>query len=83
MEIAVQEILKDGRRVSYLEYGSGTPIVFLHAGAGSGRQCAKIAALLEPRFRVIAPDLWGFGSTESCGWERGSDPNGTYLTRLC
>ena len=58
------EITMDGRRVSYLEYGSGTPIVLLHAGAGSGKQWAKIAALLEPRFRIIAPDLFGFGNTE-------------------
>jgi pimeloyl-ACP methyl ester carboxylesterase len=36
----------------------------LHAGAGSGKQWAKTAQLLEGRFRLIAPDLWGFGETE-------------------
>ncbi len=59
------EIIIEGRRVFYFERGSGTPIVLLHAGAGSGKQWAKTAGLLEPRFRVIAPDLWGFGGTES------------------
>ena len=59
------EIIIEGRRVFYFERGSGTPIVLLHAGAGSGKQWAKTAGLLEPRFRVIAPDLWGFGDSES------------------
>jgi pimeloyl-ACP methyl ester carboxylesterase len=68
-EGAVGEISIEGRRVFYFECGSGAPIVLLHAGAGSGKQWAKIARLLEPRFRVIAPDLWGFGGTESWAGE--------------
>ena len=59
------EISIDGRRVFCAESGSGAPVVLLHAGAGSGKQWAKTARLLEPRFRIIAPDLWGFGDTES------------------
>jgi pimeloyl-ACP methyl ester carboxylesterase len=65
------EALIDGRRVSYFETGSGAPVVLLHAGAGSGKQWTKIARLLEARFRVIAPDLWGFGGTES--WSGGHE----------
>jgi pimeloyl-ACP methyl ester carboxylesterase len=42
------------------------PLVLLHAGGSSGKQWAKTASFLEDRFRVIAPDLWGFGLTE--GW---------------
>jgi pimeloyl-ACP methyl ester carboxylesterase len=61
----------DGRRVSYSEHGSGEPIVLLHAGGSSGRQWAKTARLLESRFRVIAPDLWGFGNTER--WSGGPE----------
>lgn len=60
----------NGRHVSYLEYGSGAPIVLLHAGGASGKQWAKVGALLEARFRVIAPDLWGFGGTERWSGER-------------
>ena len=58
------EITIEGRRVSYTESGSGSCVVLLHAGAGSGKQWAKTARLLDARFRVIAPDLWGFGGTE-------------------
>jgi len=65
----VAEISIEGRRVFYFECGSGAPIVLLHAGAASGKQQTKTARLLEPRFRVIAPDLWGFGGTESWAGE--------------
>jgi pimeloyl-ACP methyl ester carboxylesterase len=60
----------DGRHVSYLEFGSGAPIVLLHAGGASGKQWAKVGALLEARFHVIAPDLWGFGGTEHWSGEQ-------------
>jgi pimeloyl-ACP methyl ester carboxylesterase len=60
----VAEISIEGRRVAYSEWGSGAPVVLLHAGASSGKQWAKTAQLLEVRFWVIAPDLWGFGGTE-------------------
>jgi len=41
----------------------------LHAGGSSGKQWAKTAQLLESRYRVIAPDLWGFGETEKWSGE--------------
>ena len=59
------ELTFQGRRVAYLELGSGEPLVLLHAGGSSGKQWVKTASLLEDRFRVVAPDLWGFGLTES------------------
>ena len=58
------EISIDGRRVAYSGCGSGPCVVLLHAGSGSGKQWLKTAHLLQARFHVIAPDLWGFGSTE-------------------
>lgn len=60
------ELILRGRRVAYLEQGRGVPLVLLHAGGSSGKQWVKTASFLEDRFRVIAPDLWGFGLTE--GW---------------
>ena len=59
------DITIDGKHVACLECGAGPTIVFLHAGASSGRQWAKTAALLEPRYRILAPDLWGFGATDA------------------
>ena len=59
------ELALRGRRVAYLEQGRGAPLVLLHAGGSSGKQWIKTAAFLADRFRVIAPDLWGFGLTEA------------------
>lgn len=59
------ELTFEGRRVAYLDQGTGAPLVLLHAGGSSGKQWVKTAAFLEDRFRAIAPDLWGFGLTES------------------
>jgi pimeloyl-ACP methyl ester carboxylesterase len=67
----VSEFAVEGRRVSYFECGSGASIVLLHAGAGSGKQWTKTAHLLESRFRLIAPDLWGFGGTERWSGDQG------------
>ncbi|MBB6125362.1 alpha/beta fold hydrolase [Sphingobium subterraneum] len=61
-----KEILVDGIETSYLEAGSGKPVVLLHGGefGGEAEACweATIPALAE-HFRVIAPDLLGFGHT--------------------
>ncbi|UUW90377.1 alpha/beta hydrolase [Nocardioides sp. WV_118_6] len=56
--------LADGRRTHYLEAGEGTPVVLLHGG-GPGAAArfswpATIPALAE-RYRVLAPDLYGYG----------------------
>lgn len=52
-----------GISVKYLAAGSGEPIVFLHCTAGSGRQWSDMADALRRDFRVIAPDLCGYGGT--------------------
>src|SRR3954470_10029802 len=47
-----------------LAEGSGPPVLLLH-GSGPGTTAAAwtpLIAALAPRFRVIAPDLLGFGS---------------------
>ena len=56
-----------GIRTSYLEAGAGEPIVMLH-GSGPGVSALanwqhNIGALAQ-RFRVLAPDIVGFGATE-------------------
>ncbi|MBX5485658.1 2-hydroxy-6-oxo-6-(2'-aminophenyl)hexa-2,4-dienoic acid hydrolase [Mycolicibacterium hassiacum DSM 44199] len=59
-------VLVDGLVTSYLEAGRGEPVVLLHGGEfGGGAEIAwerNIAALAE-RFRVLAPDMLGFGGT--------------------
>lgn len=61
-----KEILIGDIETSYLEAGSGDPVVLLHGGefGGEAEICweATIPALAQ-KYRVIAPDLLGFGKT--------------------
>lgn len=61
-----KHILVDGIETSYLEAGSGDPVVLLHGGefGGDAEVCWEhtIPALAR-HYRVIAPDLLGFGQT--------------------
>jgi len=57
-----------GLRVRYLEEGDGAPTLLLH-GASLGSSCDVwseiVSRLAAHRLRVIAPDLPGFGGTDS------------------
>lgn len=61
-----KEILVDGIETGFLEAGSGDPVILLHGGeyGGEAEVCweATIPALAR-HFRVLAPDLLGFGRT--------------------
>jgi pimeloyl-ACP methyl ester carboxylesterase len=51
-------------RLSMLEAGDGTPVIAIHGlGATKGSFLPTVAALAD-RFRVIAPDLPGFGDSD-------------------
>jgi pimeloyl-ACP methyl ester carboxylesterase len=52
-----------GISLKYFAAGSGEPIVLLHCTAGSGRQWSGMAEALRRDFRVVAPDLCGYGGT--------------------
>ena len=52
-----------GSRIEYFELGCGEPVVLLHSSASSGGQWRALAERLSGRYRVIAPDLYGYGAT--------------------
>ena len=60
-------IIAKGIRTNYLEQGSGPPLLLLH-GSGPGvtayANWRGIIPDLAPHFRVIAPDMVGFGYTD-------------------
>jgi pimeloyl-ACP methyl ester carboxylesterase len=70
-ETAKMPILQiSGSRVEYLELGSGEPVVLLHGSASSAVQWHALAEPLAERYRVIAPDLYGYGGTAHWpGWK--------------
>ena len=53
----------DGHRIAYLDGGQGEPLLLLHGFAANKDHWAMIARALTPHFRVIAPDLPGFGDS--------------------
>jgi pimeloyl-ACP methyl ester carboxylesterase len=52
-----------GSRVEYLDVGSGDPVVLLHSSASSAAQWRALAGQLSERYRVLAPDLFGYGAS--------------------
>ena len=53
-----------GARVSYSATGAGEPVVLLHSSACSSAQWRRLSETLSERFRVIAPDLVGYGGSD-------------------
>jgi 2-hydroxymuconate-semialdehyde hydrolase len=66
MDFERKTTLVDGLTTSYLEAGAGDPLVLLHGGEfGASAELGwerNIAALAE-RYRVLAPDMLGFGES--------------------
>src|SRR4051794_37216715 len=59
----MHSISAHGIRIAYRESGSSAapPVVLIHGSPGSSAVFEKLMALLGPEFRIIAPDLPGFG----------------------
>ena len=52
-----------GRHFAYLEGGTGDVVVLLHGFGANKDNWTRMARYLTPHFRVIAPDLTGFGES--------------------
>lgn len=52
-----------GVQVEYHEQGTGQPVVLLHSSGASGGQWRALAERLSARYRVVAPDLYGYGAS--------------------
>lgn len=58
------EITFKGLRARYHTWGEGKPLLLLHSGGSSGTQWERFAEVAPRGWRMIAPDLLGFGGTE-------------------
>src|SRR6516162_4379768 len=60
-------VVANGIKTNYLEAGQGPPVVFIH-GSGPGvtayANWRLVMPKLAPHFRILAPDMVGFGYTE-------------------
>jgi abhydrolase domain-containing protein 6 len=66
-----KSIQVNGMRIEYLEGGTGEALVLLHGFGANKDNWTRISKYLTPHFRVIAPDLPGFG-------ESSRDPDADY-----
>jgi pimeloyl-ACP methyl ester carboxylesterase len=55
--------LADGTHMVYLEGGSGAPLLLVHGFGADKDNFTRVARFLTPHYRVIAPDLVGFGES--------------------
>src|SRR5262245_7030750 len=68
------------RRLSYEDHGSGRLALLIHGLPGNARAWARVGERLAGRYRVIAPDLPGYGETTPQPPEQ--DPDVGYASEL-
>lgn len=63
-EPVTRDVNARGTRVRFVEAGSGPPLLLVHGYLSSQRTWEDVTPALARQFRVIAPDLPGFGDSE-------------------
>ena len=66
--------------VAYDECGSGPVVVLLHGSPGTSKAWSRVAERLASDFRVIAPNLPGYGDTTAA--PAGAPPDNAYAVRV-
>lgn len=60
----MKELTLDGYRIRCRESGAGDPVLLVHGWTGSSYDWGKLIPLLAENYRVVAPDLLGFGQSD-------------------
>ena len=60
----VQSLTLHGDRVAYRDVGTGEVLLLIHGMGGSSHSWRAVMPLLATKYRVIAPDLLGFGDSD-------------------
>lgn len=58
-------IEKHGLTIDLIDEGAGPPVVLAHSSVSGNRQWKKLIELLRGRYRVLAPNLHGYGQTSA------------------
>ena len=53
----------DGRKINYQDYGSGPVALLIHGSFGNAGSWERVGQQLASGYRIIAPDLPGYGET--------------------
>ena len=57
-------ITVDGRAIAYRDTGSGPPVLLAHCSSASHREWNPLIERLRGRYRLLAPDLIGYGRSD-------------------
>ena len=75
-----KDVSARGARIRFVEAGAGAPLLLVHDFGASRELWSSVIARFAERFRVVAPDLPGFGASEkpdpqryAYGWDAFSD----------
>ena len=60
----LETLVVDGRVLAYQDVGSGPTVILAHCSAGTHRIWAPLIDALRTRYRVLAPDLLGYGKSD-------------------
>jgi 3-oxoadipate enol-lactonase len=60
----MHDIIVNGIRISFIDTGKGAPLLLLHGLGGSHDDWRMLVPELAANYRVIVPDLRGFGTSE-------------------
>lgn len=84
VEIAHQRVVANGIKQHYVEAGSGPPVVLLHGFPETWYAWRHQIPALEQRYRLIVPDLRGYGATEkpAAGYDERTTAN-EWSTQRC
>jgi pimeloyl-ACP methyl ester carboxylesterase len=52
-----------GVKIDYTDEGQGRPVVLIHSSVSGNRQWRALTDALSDRYRVLAPNLYGYGET--------------------
>ncbi|MBK5218996.1 MAG: alpha/beta fold hydrolase [Thermoleophilia bacterium] len=72
-----------GATVNYVEIGEGAPILFLHGISGGWQNWLENLPHFGARYRAIALDLPGFGTSPMPEWEIGMPSYGRMIHDFC
>lgn len=68
-ENRLQFVTVNGHRFAYFDAGEGPLVVVAHCSSASHKEWLALIDLLKPHFRILAPDLAGYG--KSGRWREG------------
>ena len=60
----MQSLVINGRRIAFQDTGTGPAVILAHCSSASHREWSHLIPAIQDRYRVLAPDLIGYGKSD-------------------